>query len=164
MGADRSLQKAKEVGVGSIDLTNRTGQDGKGGNEMEFLEFKRLQFRRATANNPSGGNDPDYHILTANLYALVPSESKSSSSRKLERIKIGSFTSQRIVVRGRSPKDFEKNDGKSKRGGQLEVARTPKGRGLGRKRKASSTATVEDESDYEPEEEKEVVSKRTRCR
>lgn len=166
MGSDRSLQKAKEVSVGTIDLT-RTRKSEEASREKEILEFKRLQFRRATANNPSGGNDPDYYILTATLFALVPYESKSSSSKRQERIEIGTFTSRRIVVRGRSPKDFQEKDRvKSKEKEKGKGKKVAGGRIGGRKRKTTSYSAVgkediDDDSD-ENEEVKEVARKRTR--
>lgn len=101
----------------------------------------RVQFKKATLNNRS--KDLDYFNLLGKLFVFVLEEEEDERGivrEKERRVEIGSWKSGRIVVRGRSPKDFEKQD-LVQNNSEEEEEYEDEGRGKGMKRGRASTST-----------------------
>ncbi|KAK6528906.1 hypothetical protein TWF694_004135 [Orbilia ellipsospora] len=76
------------------------------------MNWKRLQFRSATANNGRRKDLQQHFMVKLSIYAtLIPEGGVAAPTDKLERVLLCEAFSNSIIVRGRSPRNFSsRND------------------------------------------------------
>lgn len=94
----------------TIDLGAATETDGQPGRVTASVSWKRLQFKHATANNGRRKGLQQHYVVQINLLGRTIDEESgvvASPEAAPEWIKIAEIQSGPVIVRGRSPRNFD---------------------------------------------------------
>ncbi|KAK0641231.1 hypothetical protein B0T16DRAFT_438959 [Cercophora newfieldiana] len=97
-GGDDSKAAPGSTSPPNVPLDLSSGQELEGGNVSLSVSWKRLQFKHATANNGRRKGLQQHYVVQINLFARTKSG---------DVIKICEIQSGPVIVRGRSPRNFD---------------------------------------------------------
>ena len=97
-GADENKVPASSAAPPNVPLDLSSGQEMDGGRVSIPVSWKRLQFKHATANNGRRKGLQQHYVVQINLLARV---------KGTELVKIAEIQSGPVIVRGRSPRNFD---------------------------------------------------------
>jgi hypothetical protein len=97
-GGDDSKAAPGSAAPPNVPLDLSSGQELEGGNVSIPVSWKRLQFKHATANNGRRKGLQQHYVVQINLLARTKSG---------EVVKVCEIQSGPVIVRGRSPRNFD---------------------------------------------------------
>lgn len=91
----------------SNEEISQSPSQGSSSNSQYTATFERIQFKSATANNGKRRAQQQYYHIMVELWADI----RATVKEKERWVKIALKTSEPVVVRGRSPSHYKKEDG-----------------------------------------------------
>lgn len=129
--------------------TNNTPTPANSSSKTVSTSFSRIQFRHATANNGKANQVQERFVLVVKVFALIDGSRVGGGVGGMggmggemgyEEIEVGEWKSGKLIVRGRSPKNFNSSSTSSRvKGGKSSVIGS--GGGGNRKRNWEETET-----------------------